>query len=227
MTKNAINASFPLDTSVGGTSTASFSNQYGTIVFDGTKLVTVSPGVLGTVFRSNGASLPSYQAAGGVQGAWTFIQTQSLTASSGAIFTGLSATYNIYMLTLDLTKSGTSAIWAQVSSNGGSTWVTGGYTGAGWSAALGSSTITNNSQTAEMIVALSTASPVTGSCYLTGLGWSTTPQLLSDVIFKEASGALWGFAAGQQGTGAAYDALKVFPSSGTISGTMTLYGLSK
>lgn len=51
----------PLAVIEGGTNTDDFVNTNGTIIFDGTKLVTVSPGTIGQVFTSGGAAAPSFQ----------------------------------------------------------------------------------------------------------------------------------------------------------------------
>ena len=51
----------------GGTNTDTFVDTNGTVIFDGTKLVTVFPGTVGQVFTSGGASAPSFQDfAGGI-----------------------------------------------------------------------------------------------------------------------------------------------------------------
>lgn len=64
-TNNAWNSSIPVEISKGGTNASSMANTNGTVIFDGTSLVTVDPSTSGFVLTSNGASAPTFQAGGG------------------------------------------------------------------------------------------------------------------------------------------------------------------
>jgi hypothetical protein len=88
VTKNSINSGIPIEISLGGTNTTSFTTTYGTVCFDGTQLTTVTAGSSGQVLTSNGSGgVPSYQYIGAEGLAWSEITgaTQTAAVNSGYI----------------------------------------------------------------------------------------------------------------------------------------------
>lgn len=62
-TINAIDSNIPIEISKGGTNTTSFATANGTVIFDGTRLVTVATGTATQVLTSNSPSAPTFQTA--------------------------------------------------------------------------------------------------------------------------------------------------------------------
>lgn len=60
---NAINSKIPIEIALGGTNAMSFTTTNGTVIFDGTSLVTVAPGTSTQVLTSNTPSAPTFQTA--------------------------------------------------------------------------------------------------------------------------------------------------------------------
>ncbi len=97
-------------------------------------IASVSPSTAGFVLTSNGTSAdPSFQAISSSTSALHLIQTQTASAVSSLVFsTGITTTYNNYLFlcrNLLTTSSGTPFFGLQLSSNGGSTYITSGYSG--------------------------------------------------------------------------------------------------
>lgn len=86
-TKNSIDSNIPIEISKGGSNASSFAVVDGTVIYDGTRLVTTATGVAGTVLTSNGAGVaPTYQAAGGGGGGvtvTTFTSNGTFTKQAG------------------------------------------------------------------------------------------------------------------------------------------------
>jgi hypothetical protein len=137
MTNSAINTTDPISVSSGGTGSSSFTNTYGTAIYNGTNLVSISPGTLGQVLLSNGTSAPSFQTVAG-SGEWILLQTVTANnTSSSATLTAFSNSYNTYAMvasnllpTASLSSTQLTMAW---STDGGSTYL-GSYTGGviGW-----------------------------------------------------------------------------------------------
>ena len=68
-----------------------------------------------------------------------------------------------------------------------------------------------------------------GTAFLTGMGWSTTPMMFVDNVntATTTTGYAWSTGISTLTTAAVYTAIKLYPSSGTISGQISLYGLAK
>jgi hypothetical protein len=69
-----------------------------------------------------------------------------------------------------------------------------------------------------------------GKACLTGLGWSTNPSILIDNLNTSTTmttGYAFGSAVSYQTTTGTYNAFRVYPSSGTLTGTFYLYGLAR
>ena len=229
MTKNSINATSPLGIASGGTATSSFATQYGVAYYDGTKIATTGAGTTGQVLTSAGSgSAPTFQSPSGSAGAWVLISTQTASAASAIIFSGLSSTYNIYMLSYgNVVKSGGAvSIYAQCSTNNGTSYVTTNMSSPGWYLTFTTAALSVASS-ANLMICRTLSGSVSGTAYFTGFGLSTMPQLLEEGMcnLTTTTGNIACFGFGIQAAAGVYNCFKVYPASGTFTGTFSLYGL--
>lgn len=190
-----------------------------------------SVGTSGQVLTSNGAgALPTFQGAGSL----VLISSQTASNSTLIAFTsGISATYNNYLLLISnfLPITAGASLELQLSTNGGSTYVTTGYVGglidvqisAGttWAQA-GATTFaycnTSNATTQPAGCGAIFLQNVTGGSYFQSHGTTT--------INNNSSGAQWIAFVSSSNSTTTTNAFKVFCSSGNISaGTFTLFGI--
>jgi hypothetical protein len=230
MTKNAINATSPIGIASGGTNTSSMTTSFGTAYFDGTEVAVTGAGTSGQVLISNGTSAPTFQTLVGGTDAWTLIKTQNVSAVSAITFTGLSSSYNTYMLTYGLASLSTPAnsLYVEISSNNGSSYTSSGYLSGNWYTLYTTTTLSARSTTTCFVIAGGTGTK-SGTVYLTGFGWTGGyPSCTFENLTNTTSGAMWLFGAGSLTTvTVAYNGFKVYTSSGTITGIFSLYGLAK
>ena len=233
MTRNAINTSSPIDLASGGTATNAFSTANGVCYYDGSKVAVTGAGTAGQCLTSNGPSAPpsmqtSSRRAG--TGAWTLIRTATLSAASAVTFSSLTSDYNLYMLNWsNISKSSTgNPVYMQFSTNG-TTWVSTGYKSGYWNTANFTSTTFVNYNNATLAVVMRGTGSEAGTAFLTGIGWSTTPMMFVDNVntATTTTGYAWSTGISTLTTAAVYTAIKLYPSSGTISGQISLYGLAK
>lgn len=136
MTNSAINTANPIAISSGGTGISSFAHTNGTVIYNGTDLVSINPGTLGQVLLSNGTSAPSFQTVSGA-GEWILLQTVTANNTASSLeLTGFS-TYNTYAIVLGnllpTAALSSTQLTMALSTNGGSSYL-GSYTGGviGW-----------------------------------------------------------------------------------------------
>ena len=161
-----------------------------------------------------------------------FIQSQTATSSASLIFTGGANYYITYFLTFTALTPATNAatLQMQMSNNGGSSYITTGYTGGVNYDAYNATTLTNaNSTSAWQLTGPVTTNSngMSGQCYIFDCNIGSAPQLtgaftwfdnvLSTVAIGQAGG--WGGSSGA-------NAFKIFFSTGNIAnGTVSLYGV--
>jgi len=210
--------------------------QYNTLTGDSNNLINnVSPGTSGQVLTSNGASAqPTFQTLSGSSGALILIQTLTASASASLTFTsGITSTYNTYILVIDnMITSTTAFIYVRLSSDGGSTYKATSYLSGYNSFNYNSATNTNNNGTAGFIVGNSSDNTYFNSSttFLNNMT-SGTNQVTSfgDGSSCNSTTARRGYFLGNYTASAlTVNAIQVIGSAGTLtSGTASLYGLAK
>lgn len=180
-------------------------------------------GTTGQVLTSNGAAaLPTWQTGSG--GNLVLIQSQTVSGAASVVFTtGITATYNNYaFLCSNVNTSVATALALQISTNGGSSYITTAYSGGQGFLSYGGTT-------------WSTASSTTGLQYGTMGGgaqpnfgfwtwcWDITNG--SYPLFMMMAGGNINSQASCYNTNTTVNAFRYLPASGTISGNFTLYGL--
>ncbi len=211
----------------GGTNASSFATTDGTVIYDGTRLVTTTTGTSGQVLTSNGAGVaPTYQAVS--SGSLILIGSQSVSSGSSLTF-NLNASYSTYKLEYNnvafTTAVGATDLQMQVSSDGGSTWKVGtSGTTQYWNA--GGTTI-NAGVPGQMTLFTHGGNPIvtSGSATMTGME-STSLQV--NVYGQYFNSNTLGFAGSLRNSdGTAMNAIKIVVGSGGVflSGNFCLYGL--
>jgi len=223
----------------GGTGITS-GTAYGVVVGGTTTtgaLQVITPGSAGTVLQYNGASsLPTWVTApSGGTNYLVLISSQTASASSSLTFTsGISATYNDYFILMSSIKlSASNPLQMQISTNGGSSYITTGY-------------LTGVNSIASTAASGSWSNAVNATTYLVAVYSNGSSYYLNSNIYLYNATAGSGFVCSQssgmtgdmstvnkftfgQGvyttTSTTVNALKFVPSSGTFSGTITLFGI--
>jgi hypothetical protein len=233
MTRNAANMTSPISLSSGGTATTTLSTQYGVAYYDGSGVSVTGAGTASQVFTSNGAGVaPSFQTASrrAGTGAWTLIGTVNASAASNVIFSGLTSDYNVYMLNWSNVSisTATNPIYF-VFGTSPTTFATSGYKSGTWYTGYTKATLTNTNTTSYLRLA-SGDSTRYGTALITGIGRNTYPTILVDgmnAALTMTSGNAWMPGATVLTTSATYTSMKIYPSGGTITGQISLYGLAK
>jgi hypothetical protein len=133
ITTNATTLSYALSTPVsianGGTNATSMATTDGTVIFDGTRLVTTATGTAGQILTSNGAGVaPTYQAAGAVATASVWgscfqlaLNSDAAITYSGFFQTAYSASASLAQVQLVVPMNGTfDRMYVNSTSNGNS-----------------------------------------------------------------------------------------------------------
>lgn len=219
----------PLSVSAGGTGAGTFT-AYSVLTAGTTStgaLQNVSGvGTTGQVLTSTGASsVPTWQAASN----FVVIQSQTASGSSGLTFTsGITSAYNnFFLLFSDVTLSGSIQLVVQLSVSAG-VYITTGYTSGQNIVKYNSSTLANTNFTnGLLLIDSNSTSTISGFTYLQNLtSGLNIPTAVGNVSLYDtaASGAFQVFTCGSYNTTSTVIAFKILPSSGTFSGTFTLFG---
>lgn len=189
------------------------------VVYDGTYLVVTGGGL------------------GGGAGAWKKIDSQTVSGVSSVDFAAkLDATYDTYILVGEkIVASTTLDLGVRVGTGGGPTYATAGYTNIrNILDSLGGTATANNGNSSTLFVgSITTDGPVAFEMWLdnaNGTSVKKTARVVAQV--PTASGHInhvigAGIAGDATATSNALTSLRVFPSTGTISGVFTLYGLKR
>jgi hypothetical protein len=174
-------------------------------------------------------------------GAWEFITSATgSSASSIAITSGIDSTYDRYALTFhfvsNLTGGNESYLYMKYSSNGGSSWLSGNYYRGeaffeqpftGTTGVLSFS----GSRTESLHTEIRPASRFNSSGYIAGTVELSKPSVSSQAlsyynIFSSKGSELYSSrGVGMYSSSTTVNAIQFYPSSGTITGTVRLYGL--
>ena len=184
----------------------------------------------GTTLTANATTYQISLATG--YGAWNLIQTQTVSTSPVTFTTGISSTYNNYMLVgenIVASSASVGNIAIQFSSNGGSSYISSGYSNTAYLYTYNATTATTSSSTSEYMIYPqnntgynSSFQVLIGSLALsqfkTGCGMAfLTNGTATNIVLLKCNYT----------TGTAMNALQVYnDNAGTISGTFTLYGIT-
>lgn len=224
-------------------STPTFPNASATsgkfIQSDGTNWIASTPtlpttaGTSGNVITSDGTNFVSTSPS--TAGAsWFKITTSTVSGSSGITITsGITSTYNNYALMYNnVTVAGALNLLVQISTDGGSSYISTSYQSGLNAAAYNSTTWANNSFTTGLIVDAFGATTVNanGILYLFNMtrgsgyvaSYSTQTKFNSSTTpFIQINGGAYTVAS------QTVNAIQITPSTSTFSGTFTLYGLKE
>lgn len=227
-TQNLINSNKPIEVAKGGTGLSSWPNN-NSILLGGTTSTdnlqnATSVGTFAQFLTSNGASAkPSFQSVG-----WSLIQSQSVSGTTADVqfTTGLSG-YSIYLVQYSriLKSSPNTYLYAQISTDGGSTWINSGYSSQCLWNNYNSINLTNTNTTTGMIVNMpnNNAQLTQGQIYIFGLGVNRTVQFSAHTC---GSAAQMGRAVGGYSV-ATCNAIRFLMNTGSLTqGRIAIYGLA-
>lgn len=165
-------------------------------------------------------------------GGLTLIQTQNASSSSAITFTsGITTTYNNYLLLISNLNlsSGTSVnTIMQISSNGGSSYITTDYTSGANAISYTGTTFANGSSFTSFRMAnnYTSANFQNYALYLNNFTNGTYPSMMGDSEVHTTGACQYQMITGGYGTAIVVNAFQILPTGGNItSGTFTLYGI--
>ena len=231
MTRNIIDTTKPIPISSGGTSTNAFSTQYGAVYNNSGVLATTNVGATGQILASNGGGAPSFQTISGGSGNFVLLQTQVATnASSVSFISQISSSYQTYYLTWSSIVFSTAGAGLNglLSTNNGSSWVSTTYATNVWSIIYNIATIANQNYSVFFnLGGGDTVKPSFGTAWFFNMGVSAYPVIISTEMSSYSPGPYWVKSVSEQQTLGVYNAIYVYPNAGTISGTISLYGVKQ
>jgi hypothetical protein len=176
---------------------------------------------------TNGSGVPSLVASKSV-GAWVWLDSQVASTSSTIALSGVSATYNNYVLVYSqVTFSTTISMGVQINTGGG--FIASGYLAGQNVIHYNAATLTNVSLTTSLMFAnAATSNFIGGICYLNNLTSGNGYVGFTSQGIR-SSGANADYLLGQgvyATTGTIVTAIQIIASTGTINtGKFTLYGI--
>jgi hypothetical protein len=189
-------------------------------------------GTSGQYYKSGGASALGTWTSTSSIGNLVLIQSQTASSSSTLTFTtGITATYNNYMVVISNYKASTSQnLLLQISTNGGSSYISSGYSGGVNQSVWNSATLLNSNLTVGFLLGFSvtTTQPTNGVVYLqnftSGAGYPMCQGQLTGVFNSNFGTCILSSLYDTAST--TVNAFQIGPSTGTLStGTFTLYGI--
>jgi hypothetical protein len=206
-----------LSAAKGGTGLATLAAN-NVLLGNGTSAVqAVAPGTTGNVLTSNGTTWTSATPA---VGDYELISTSSPSAASEVVFTGLSSTYSYYEIVFE-TSTG-SVNRCQLSTNNGSTWEASFYYSN--DTIFGTSTVTQVGASGAGVTYIDLG----GAAYsgVIRFLYPTSTNGGGSTIMSQTTGLTTdSFRASGRHVNGGNNAIRLFPSSGTVTGTFKLYGV--
>jgi hypothetical protein len=204
---------------------------------DGSTYAVTAAGTSGQVLQSNGASAPSWVTAS--SSALVFISSATASNSASITFTGLSSTYDVYMVEIINAVASTNAyLYLRSSSNNGSSYDSSGYmyTSIGSQSSNGNTNNDSSYGTTSFVNVTNNGGPISTTASeggMSGFVHVMHPAASNYTFFKVSethyggSGQITGFGAGVRTSTTPVNAIQFYFSSGNIaSGTFRLYGIS-
>lgn len=234
-TNNSINSGYPVDVPAGGTGASSFTAYApvcGGTTATGAFQGVASAGTSGQLLTSNGAgALPTYQTSSG-GGSWAYVTTSTASGASAISITSMGS-YSQYVLIGSNISAATNGVTLLVefSTDGGSSWLTSGYASVlfYWNGA--GSNVGSSTSYVVLTVANAMSSSHVANLRLNiyNVGTSTLTNVTGQCIWPDtfsSGGGLSGMVTAKAPASSSINAVRVRTSSGNISGTLRLYGIS-
>lgn len=204
---------------------------------DGTELAFTTAGTSGQVLTSAGSSAPTWSTLAG--SALVFISSATASSSATIDFTGLSSTYDVYVVEIVSAVPATgSYLYMRSSSNNGSSYDTSGYeySGLGTQTANSNVNVDSSFGAAALMPVSFNGGPVSntfsdGGCsgfvYIMNPAASNYTQFLISETHFGGSGGIHSHGMGIKKSTSPVNAVRFYASSGNIaSGTFRLYGIA-
>lgn len=203
------------------------------LISNGTDFVASTPtyptaaGPNGNVLTSDGSNWTSAAASGG--GAWVKLLTTNASAASTVVFnsTYITSTYQSYVVQINnLTLSSGSNLQLTFSVDNGSNYLATGYISGCTYNTYNVATWGNTNSTTNLILSTGMSSTVqsSGTIWLYNLGNANPPNILGDMfvtrLYRE-------FSMGSNTTTSTVNNIKFDTTTGTLTGTFTLYGITQ
>ena len=221
-------------------STPTYPNAAGTsgkvLISDGTNIVSSTPtypnaaGTSGNIITSNGTNFISSAPSG--LGGLVFIQQQTASTSASISFTtGIGSTYVDYLLVCShaVADNNSTGFHMVVSTNGGSSYASTGYTG-GTMAFTSGNGVSIATSTSFWVLSNSVGSSgyFSGNVWMHNLNNGTAPTLSGTTQSLRGDALIGANILCAQTSNTTVNAIRVLMDSGNIvSGVFTLYGLAK
>lgn len=202
--------------------TNAINNASSSLTVNSAYTLPASDGTSNQVLQTNGSGTVSFASASG--GSLAFIDSQTASGASSVQFTsGISSSYDQYLLKwIGGSLSSTVPVLLQISTDGGSSYISTSYQGGGtWFAWNG--TTPNNSNSSAGFVIMNPAAN-TGMQSETWLNF--TPSSIPCAHGKGKNLNAMCITMGTYNSSVTVNAFQVLPTSGTISGDFYLYGFS-
>ena len=195
----------------------------GALIGNGTGAFTaVAPGTAGNLLTSDGTNWASTAPTSVNQ--FVLVSTAAPSAASEVTFTGLTSTYSHYIIVIELASTGNATFRCQMSVDNGSSYAASFYYSNLVTLANGSVTCAAASGAGQTYIDLGTG----GSGYLkfTSPGnTGATEQDYGQTLYSEVNGITTTKYIGMGRYTYAANAIRIFPATGTITGTIKLYGV--
>jgi hypothetical protein len=209
----------PLDPSHGGTGQSSYTN--GQLLIGNTTGNTLAKATL-----TAGSGITITNGAGSITiGAnYELVSTASPSGASEVVFTGLTSTYSHYIIVIELASTGNATFRCQLSVNNGSSYAASFYYSNLVTMYNGSVTCAAASGSGQAYIDLGTG----GSGYIkfTSPGnTGSTDQDYGQTLYSEINGITTTKYIGMGRYTYAANAIRIYPASGTITGSIKLYGV--
>lgn len=204
--------------------------QYNLLVGSSSSTISnISPGTSGQVLTSNGpSSNPSFQNPA-IQ-AWTLLQTQTFSNISSVIFdnTKITSTYSVYAIIFEnILHSAGSNMNMTISTDNGNTYLNTGYTSGNWFLSNAGASGAQNTTSAFQLYTGS-GGPVqtnNGTLWMYNFGTANKPSVRGEFVVN--GGVYWETGFGQNSTTSIVNNVQLASEIGTISGTISLYGIKQ
>lgn len=175
--------------------------------------------------KSNSSGELSFEDAGGL----VLIDTDTVSAASEAELVGMDSTYDEYIIeTMNCTLSATTPLNLQASTNSGTSYLSG---SSDYNYILGVSAGNNDSSSAQITDNMKSPSNVLGQIKVNVFNPSDSSNhknIRVDATFEDNNDRLANSSASVRvQTNTAINAIRIYPGTGTISGTFKLYGVKK